>query len=139
MKKITSNSKHVVCYWKLYKSIYCIANGYVGRREESGVRQTHKRIFSELKFYNDAMNNQITLRDVMVHRTGLPRHDLSWYLSPSKSRDSLVQRIQYMQPTYGVREKWQYNNFMYLVQGCWLKKSGIKNGKKLYNKKYSIQ
>lgn len=71
----------------------------------------------ELKFYNDAMNSQITVRDVMTHRTGLPRHDLSWYLSSSKNRDSMLQRIQYMEPTFGVREKWQYNNFMYFAQG----------------------
>ncbi|NJE06867.1 class A beta-lactamase-related serine hydrolase, partial [Thermococcus sp. M36] len=71
----------------------------------------------ELKFYNDNMNNQIIVRDLMTHRTGLPRHDYSWYLFSSTSRDSLLRRIQYMQPTAGIREKWQYNNFMFLVQG----------------------
>ncbi|MEI2710883.1 MAG: serine hydrolase [Chitinophagaceae bacterium] len=94
-----------------------------------------REYFPELKFYNDAMNNQITLRDVMVHRTGLPRHDLSWYLSPSKSRDSLVQRIQYMQPTYGVREKWQYNNFMYLVQGVLAEKKWDKKWEEIVQQK----
>ena len=71
----------------------------------------------ELKFYNDNMNNQIIVRDLMTHRTGLPRHDLSWYLFPASSRDSLLKRIQYQQPTAGIREKWQYNNFMFLAQG----------------------
>jgi CubicO group peptidase (beta-lactamase class C family) len=70
-----------------------------------------------LKFYNDEMNDKITLRDVMCHRTGLPRHDYSWYLFQTKSRDSLVQRIQYMEPSAGLREKWQYNNFMFMLQG----------------------
>jgi len=72
----------------------------------------------ELRFYNDAMNNTITLRDMMSHKTGLPRYDLSWYFFNIDSPDSLVQRIQYMQPTFGVREKWQYNNFMFAAQGA---------------------
>ncbi|MCX6205160.1 MAG: serine hydrolase [Bacteroidetes bacterium] len=71
----------------------------------------------ELKFFNDNMNNQIQLVDMMSHRTGLPRHDYSWYAFPSSSRDSLMKRIQYMEPSYGLREKWQYNNFMFLLQG----------------------
>lgn len=70
----------------------------------------------ELKFYNDVMNDQITVRDMMCHRTGLPRHDYSWYLFPT-TRDSLLHRIRYMEPTAAVREKWQYNNFMFLAQG----------------------
>ena len=71
----------------------------------------------ELKFYKDEMNDKITLRDMMCHRTGLPRHDYSWYLFSTSSRDSLLQRIQYMEPSAGLREKWQYNNFMFFAQG----------------------
>jgi CubicO group peptidase (beta-lactamase class C family) len=71
----------------------------------------------ELKFYNNELNDHVTLRDMMCHRTGLPRHDYSWYLFQTHSKDSLVQRIQYMEPSVGLREKWQYNNFMFLLQG----------------------
>lgn len=70
----------------------------------------------DLKFYNDGMTNQITLRDMMSHRTGLPRHDLSWYMDPD-TRDNLVKRIQYMEPSAPLRSRWQYNNFMFLLQG----------------------
>ena len=71
----------------------------------------------ELKFYNDKMNNTIIIKDLMSHRTGLPRHDYSWYLFPSNDKDSLVRRIQFQEPFTGVRQKWYYNNFMFLVQG----------------------
>lgn len=71
----------------------------------------------ELTFFNDEMNNTIQIRDLMSHRTGLPRHDFSWYLFPSNSKDSLIQRIAYQEPFVGVREKWYYNNFMFLAQG----------------------
>lgn len=71
-----------------------------------------------LRFYNDAMNNTITLRDMMSHRTGLPRHDLSWVFFPTLSRDSILQRIQYQEPTAPVRQTFQYNNFMFVAQGA---------------------
>jgi CubicO group peptidase (beta-lactamase class C family) len=71
----------------------------------------------ELRFYNDEMNNLVTIKDIMTHRTGLPRHDLSWYFFTTQSRDSLMQRIQYQEPFAKVREKWYYNNFMFLTQG----------------------
>ena len=71
----------------------------------------------ELNFYNNEMNSNIMIKDLMCHRTGLPRHDYSWYLFPTKSKDSLIQRIQYHEPFAGVREKWRYNNFMFLTQG----------------------
>src|SRR5688572_6652758 len=47
-----------------------------------------------LKFYNDDMNEKITVRDMMCHRTGLPRHDFSWYLFNSNARDSMLMRVQ---------------------------------------------
>lgn len=71
----------------------------------------------ELRFFNDELNNRVTVRDIITHRTGLPRHDLSWYFFPTQSRDSLIQRIQYLEPFKSVRETWYYNNFMYLTQG----------------------
>lgn len=71
----------------------------------------------DLKFFNDDMNADITIKDLMCHRTGLPRHDFSWYLFGSPSRDSLIKRIQFQEPSFGVRKQWQYNNFMFLAQG----------------------
>ncbi|MES1223802.1 MAG: serine hydrolase, partial [Bacteroidota bacterium] len=88
----------------------------------------------ELKFYNDAMNDQVTVRDLMCHRTGLPRHDYSWYLFPT-TRDSLIQRIRYMEPTAAVREKWQYNNFMFLAQGVLAEKFYGKKWEKIVKEK----
>lgn len=71
----------------------------------------------QLRFFNDNMNNQITIRDMMTHRTGLSRYDLSWYIFNTSNRDSIIQRVRYMEPNAGIREKWQYNNYMFLAQG----------------------
>ncbi len=75
-----------------------------------------------LKFYNNDMTEKITTRDMMCHRTGLPRHDYSWYLFNSASQDSMLMRVQFQEPNAGIREKWQYNNFMFLAQGVMAEK-----------------
>lgn len=73
----------------------------------------------DLKFFNEELNQKVTLRDMMCHRTGIPRHDLSWYLfSPMNSRDSLIRRVQYQEPSAGLREQFIYNNFMYMLLGA---------------------
>ena len=59
---------------------------------------------------------------MMCHRTGLPRHDYSWYFFPTDSRDSLMRRIQFQEPSAGIREKYQYNNFMFMLQGLIVEK-----------------
>ena len=71
----------------------------------------------ELRFFNSEMNDGIIIKDLMTHRTGLPRHDYSWYMFPGFNKDSLIKRIQYQEPFTGVRKQWMYNNFMFLAQG----------------------
>jgi len=34
-----------------------------------------------IRFYNDQLNNTVTLRDMLSHRTGITRHDAIWYKS----------------------------------------------------------
>ncbi len=75
----------------------------------------------ELKFQNEYTNDHATLRDMMSHRTGLPRHDASWYGSTA-SRNELLARIQYQEPSAELREKYQYNNFMFMSQGMLIEK-----------------
>ncbi|MCB9316603.1 MAG: serine hydrolase [Lewinellaceae bacterium] len=70
----------------------------------------------ELRLYNDALNNYLTVRDLTCHRSGLPRHDMAWYVNPT-TRDSFVYRMRYLEPSAGLRERWQYNNYGFMLQG----------------------
>ncbi len=87
--------------------------------EENGLSfsDSPKKYVPELAFYNDELDTKITILDMISHRTGLPRHDFSWYLFPTESKDSLMARIKYQKPFTGIREQWYYNNFMYLTLG----------------------
>ena len=65
--------------------------------------------------------DRITPRDLVTHRSGLPRHDNLWYCS-SFTRSELVQRLQYLEPAWDLRTVYQYNNLMFMLQGVIVEK-----------------
>ncbi|MGU3376442.1 serine hydrolase [Chryseobacterium sp. M5A1_1a] len=95
-------------------------------------------LLPQLQFYNNEMNNQIILRDLMAHRTGLSRYDSSWLLFNTMNRDNIIARVKYMKPTSAVREKWFYNNFMYLAQGMIIERLSGKTWEQNIKEKFFI-
>ena len=69
------------------------------------------------KLYDPVASERITPRDLVSHRTGLPRHDLVWYNNLIATRRDLFERLQYLEPTKDLRSFWQYQNLMYMVAG----------------------
>ena len=70
-----------------------------------------------LNFYNDELNTKVTLRDMLSHRTGLPRYDGIWVASPF-TRKETVAKVVYMKPVLGFREGYIYNNMMFASAGA---------------------
>ncbi len=62
-----------------------------------------------------------TVRDLLLHRTGLPRHDLVWY-GASLSRQQLYHRLRFLTPSAELRQLWQYQNLMYMTAGYLIEK-----------------
>jgi CubicO group peptidase (beta-lactamase class C family) len=62
------------------------------------------------------INQHITVRDLVTHRSGLPRHDSVWLGTPF-TRQELVDKIQYLDFSRGLREIYQYNNLLYVTAG----------------------
>lgn len=80
------------------------------------------RYLPELQFYTGELTTQVTLRDMLTHRTGLPRHDYSWFSGVSGNRDSLLFNIRFLEPSLPLRQSFQYNNYMYMAVGSLLEK-----------------
>jgi CubicO group peptidase (beta-lactamase class C family) len=68
-------------------------------------------------FSTDDLNAKITIRDMLSHRSGLPRYDAIWAYS-SYTRKELVDKISYMNPQLGFREGYLYNNMMFVAAGA---------------------
>jgi len=80
----------------------------------------------EIQFYNDELNSNVTLRDMLSHRTGVTRHDLIWFKSPF-TRKELFERLKYLEPQQPMRTTFLYNNLMFAAVGQIIE---IKSGKK---------
>lgn len=70
----------------------------------------------DFEFMNKNMTASITARDLLSHRTGMPRHDVLWYAG-AFGRDEMVRRVRFLKPTKHPREAFQYNNLMFMVAG----------------------
>lgn len=75
----------------------------------------------DFKLFDDYATQHITPRDLLCHRSGLPRHDFAWYGSDA-SREVLYNRLRYLEPTAELRETWQYQNLMYMTAGYLVEK-----------------
>ena len=78
-----------------------------------------------IQFYNDQLNNNVSLRDMLSHRTGVTRHDLIWFKSAFTRKD-LFERLKYLEPQEPMRETFLYNNLMFSAVGYIIE---LKSGK----------
>jgi CubicO group peptidase (beta-lactamase class C family) len=69
-----------------------------------------------IRFYNNQLNNTVTLRDMLSHRTGITRHDTIWYKSDF-TRKQLFEKLVYLEPQEQMRETFLYNNLMFAAVG----------------------
>src|SRR5260370_1094689 len=69
-----------------------------------------------IEFYDNALNNTVTLRDMLSHRTGITRHDTIWYKSDYTTKE-LFERLKYLEPKEPPRQLFLYNNMMYAGAG----------------------
>lgn len=117
-KKIPADANTLFAIGSCSKAFTASLLGQLRKDDKVDFDESPITYLPDLRFFNDEMNNNIKIRDMMSHRTGLPRHDFSWYVFYSDDEKELIERLKYQEPTFGIRERWQYNNFMFLLQGA---------------------
>ena len=91
----------------------------VGMLVEEGKLEWDKPVrqyVPSIQFSNDVLNNTVTIRDMLAHRTGITRHDMIWYKSDF-TRKELFERLKYLEPRQPLRQTFLYNNLMYAAAG----------------------
>lgn len=69
--------------------------------------------------YDPYVTREITVRDLLVHRSGLGlgAGDLMWWPSSDYSRKEIVRRLRYIKPATSFRSAYAYDNVLYSVAG----------------------
>ena len=68
------------------------------------------------EMYDAYATRELTVRDLLTHRSGLARGDAVWSRWPH-DRHEIIRRIRYLTPTRSFRGAWQYQNLMFLTAG----------------------
>lgn len=69
------------------------------------------------QFYNDKMNNLITIEDLLSHKSGIGTQGVSLEFFPNANKLETVQRLRYLKPESEVKNSWDYSNMGYTLAG----------------------
>ena len=71
----------------------------------------------KFRLYDPFVTREITIRDLLTHRAGLPNADFLWYGQESEADDILF-RMRYVEPETSLRSSFTYQNIMYAAAGA---------------------
>lgn len=72
----------------------------------------------DFRMHDPVATEQLTVFDMLCHRSGLPRHDMLWYTARNEwTRAQAVAALRHLEPNRGFRQTWQYNNLLYAAAG----------------------
>ncbi|MGD2135536.1 MAG: serine hydrolase [Gemmatimonadales bacterium] len=91
----------------------------LGMLVDAGRLQWDDRVTDHLvgfQLHDPWVTRELTVRDLLSHRSGLPRGDRLWYLSPFE-RDEVLRRVRALEPARSFRAAYGYQNIMFTAAG----------------------
>jgi CubicO group peptidase (beta-lactamase class C family) len=73
-------------------------------------------IIPELVLYDPYVTRELTIRDLLTHRSGLAGTDLLWAFGEMPF-DEMMRRLRHVRPASSFRSQWSYQNVMYAIAG----------------------
>ncbi|SHH69654.1 serine hydrolase [Massilia sp. CF038] len=73
----------------------------------------------DFQMYDPYVTREMTVRDLLVHRSGLGlgAGDLLWWPDTTFTPDEIIARLRYVKPATSFRDKYAYDNLLYIVAG----------------------
>ena len=118
-KKVTAQTIFAIA--SCSKAFTTMAMGVLADEKKLDWDKPVKEYMPEFRLFDSFSTERITPKDLVTHRSGLPRHDNVWYKSKLK-RNELMKRLAYLEPTKDLRTLYQYNNLMFMAAGVLVEK-----------------
>ena len=75
-------------------------------------------ILPEFRLYDPYVTREITVRDLLTHRSGLPNTDILWAVRENQYTPvEMMRRLRYVRPNSSFRSNWLYQNVVYGIGG----------------------
>ena len=71
----------------------------------------------DFRLYDPWVTRELTIRDLLTHRTGLPSTDLMWARA-DLSADEMIRRLRFVRPSSSFRSTMEYHNNTYAMGGA---------------------
>ena len=77
------------------------------------------RHLPDFQMYDAYVTHEMTVRDLLTHRSGLGlgAGDLLWWPTTSFSTDEIIEKLRYIRPATSFRNSYAYDNLLYIVAG----------------------
>ena len=73
----------------------------------------------DFQMYDAYVTKEMTIRDLLVHRSGLGlgAGDLLWWPTTSFTTDEIIYKLRFIKPATSFRNSYAYDNLLYIVAG----------------------
>ncbi|MFP7335232.1 serine hydrolase [Shouchella clausii] len=122
-QNIPMTQDHLLPIGSSTKSFTAAAAAILVSEEKLDLDTPIRTYMPEFELFDPVATMQATTRDLLCHRTGLPRHEFMWVHWDDLSREDLaVNRIRHLKNNIPFRSGFQYQNHMYGVIGYLIEK-----------------
>jgi CubicO group peptidase (beta-lactamase class C family) len=83
-----------------------------GRLELDAPVKSH---LPELELWSQPLTEQLTARDMLTHRSGLPRHDVTQFTRADATLPQTIAYLRYLEPAWELRQRFGYQNHMFAL------------------------
>src|SRR5712671_1684893 len=112
--KVTTDTQFMIC--SITKSFTATGLALLVDERRLDWKKPVRDYIPEFRLHDAVATDRITVRDLLSHHSGLPRHD--WvYLPGDLSPAQVLAAMRYLEPSDDIRSTFQYNNLGYLVAG----------------------
>jgi len=81
-----------------------------------------KKHLPGFEMHTEYITNNLTIRDALGHRSGLPRHDLMWLNNPDMSLQEIIDGLKYLPLAFPHRARMHYQNHMFALASLLVEK-----------------
>ncbi|MFJ4293146.1 serine hydrolase [Cupriavidus sp. NPDC089707] len=111
---VTASTQFLLC--SLTKSLTAAGLGLLVDARELDWSTPVRDVVPGFRLQDPVATASLTVRDLLSHQSGLPRHD--WIHSPGDlDIRQMLDRLPHLAPSRGFREVWQYQNLGYVIAG----------------------
>lgn len=137
-KKLPVTANTVFPIGSITKSFTASLLGMLADQHKISLQDKPSLHIPKLQFYDDRMDNLISIEDLLCHKSGIGGVDGSYILFPADKREDLMPRLKHLKPNGAINNSWRYSNMGYIIAGSIVEKTtGFSWDKNIHDKIFS--